>query len=127
MTTSALPTRRAFLRRAVALSTAGLATRLDLIGLAAAASAPAAPDSDYKALVCVFMFGGNDSSNMVMPVTNYAQYLTARPVSSGINIPKGDLANPVPGMALPITPHPRAGHRGNAECDRHTPPCRLRG
>ena len=42
---------------------------------------------DYKALVCVFMFGGNDSSNMVMPSTNYAQYLAGRPLACGINIP----------------------------------------
>ncbi len=50
----------------------------------------------YKALVCVFMFGGNDASNMVMPLTNYAQYLASRPVSTGINIPQASL--------LPITP-----------------------
>jgi uncharacterized protein (DUF1501 family) len=43
--------------------------------------------ADYKALVCVFMFGGNDSSNMVMPSTNYAQYLAGRPLACGINIP----------------------------------------
>ena len=65
---------------------------MDKLGLASAAAA--APG--YKALVCVFLFGGNDASNMVMPSTNYAQYLTARPVSTGINIPQASL--------LPITP-----------------------
>ena len=33
----------------------------------------AAPFDDYKALVCVFMFGGNDSYNMLIPRSN-AEY-----------------------------------------------------
>ncbi len=31
-------------------------------------AAAAAPPNPYKALVCIFMFGGNDSNNMVIPV-----------------------------------------------------------
>ena len=42
------------------------------------ALAQSPPATDYKALVCVFMFGGNDSNNMVIPVTNYADYNAAR-------------------------------------------------
>jgi len=36
--------------------------------------------SDYKALVCVFLFGGNDSNNMVIPMSGQpaAQYTTLR-------------------------------------------------
>lgn len=34
--------------------------------------------TDYKALVCVYMFGGNDANNMVVPADNYAAYQTAR-------------------------------------------------
>ena len=36
--------------------------------------------SDYRALVCVFLFGGNDSNNMVIPVddTNYKAYSSIR-------------------------------------------------
>jgi len=36
--------------------------------------------SDYRALVCVFLFGGNDSNNMILPVddTNYKQYSSVR-------------------------------------------------
>src|SRR5213596_1127167 len=34
---------------------------------------PAEAASDYKALVCLFMFGGNDGHNMVVPLNN-AQY-----------------------------------------------------
>lgn len=59
--------RREFLRRAAALSTVGaagapFALNLATIGAAAAQTAP----SDYKALVCVFLFGGNDSFNTVL-------------------------------------------------------------
>ncbi|HZS56004.1 MAG TPA: DUF1501 domain-containing protein [Bryobacteraceae bacterium] len=36
--------------------------------------------SDYRALVCVFLFGGNDSNNMVVPVddTNFRAYSSIR-------------------------------------------------
>ena len=40
----------------------------------------AAPFGDYKALVCIFMLGGNDSYNMLVPRSDseYAVYLNAR-------------------------------------------------
>ena len=43
-----------------------------------AAAAPQA--QDYKALVCLFMFGGNDGHNMVVPLSSqqYSAYRTAR-------------------------------------------------
>ncbi len=36
--------------------------------------------ADYRALVCVFLFGGNDSNNMIIPMddTRYKQYSTIR-------------------------------------------------
>jgi uncharacterized protein (DUF1501 family) len=37
------------------------------------------PAPDYKALVCIFMAGGNDAWNMVVPITDYAIYAAARP------------------------------------------------
>jgi uncharacterized protein (DUF1501 family) len=39
-----------------------------------------APFGDYKALVCIFMFGGNDSYNMVIPRSDseYGVYLNSR-------------------------------------------------
>ena len=79
--------RRRFLQTAGGFSALSLAASMDKLGLASAAAAV----GGYKALVCVFLFGGNDSSNMVMPITNYAQYLAARPVSTGINIPQASL------------------------------------
>jgi len=88
--------RRAFLRRAAALSAAGLAARLSGIGAIASAAAQSA--SDYKALVCVFMFGGNDGNNTVIPLdaAGYASYAKARPDASGINLAQAAL--------LPVQP-----------------------
>jgi uncharacterized protein (DUF1501 family) len=55
--------RRQFLKRVAA---AGVATALGRTAYAQVASAPST-FNDYKALVCVFLFGGNDSYNMVVP------------------------------------------------------------
>ena len=51
---------------------------LRLVGEVAAAEAPDA--DDYRALVCVFLAGGNDSFNMLAPVdaTGYAEYAATR-------------------------------------------------
>lgn len=39
----------------------------------------AGPFNDYRALVCVFLFGGNDSHNMIIPLGNeYAAYASGR-------------------------------------------------
>lgn len=73
--------RREFLRIASAVgAVAGSATpwALNLAGIGAAA-AQTAP-TDYKALVCVFLFGGNDHSNTIVPfdATSYQNYATSR-------------------------------------------------
>ncbi len=72
--------RRAFLKRASALSVAGIAAPWAL-NLAAMAEAAAATASDYKALVCVFLYGGNDYANTVVPYdgASYAAYQQMRP------------------------------------------------
>ncbi len=49
-----------------------------------------AQSADYKALVCIFLFGGNDTGNVVIPFDDYASYDTARS-SSGIAIPQSSL------------------------------------
>jgi uncharacterized protein (DUF1501 family) len=73
--------RRAFLQRASALSLAGSAApwaiNLAAMGEAAAAGAPA----DYKALVCVFLYGGNDYGNTLVPydTPSYNLYQGMRP------------------------------------------------
>lgn len=59
-------TRRGFIQQTGAL-TAGLAgSWLSNLAAIGEASAQTAPD-DYKALVCVFLFGGNDHANTLVP------------------------------------------------------------
>lgn len=71
--------RREFLRYASHFAAAGtgasLACNLGLIGHAAATTA-----DDYKALVCIFLYGGNDDQNTLPPYDpeNYNLYLAAR-------------------------------------------------
>jgi uncharacterized protein (DUF1501 family) len=78
MTASA--SRRAFLQRASALSLAGAATPWAL-NLAAIGEAAAATAADYKALVCVFLYGGNDYGNTLIPYDSprYTLYQGMRP------------------------------------------------
>jgi len=72
-------TRRDLLRLACCSAAgASLVSGLSKLGLV---SALAQGTTDYKALVCIFMFGGNDSNNMVVPTdSRYTQYLQARSV-----------------------------------------------
>jgi len=93
--------RRAFIQRASALSLAGSAApwalNLALFGEAAAQSA-----TDYKALVCVFLYGGNDYANTLVPAdaTSYAAYAGMRPTLaySAASLAATTLA---PSLALP--------------------------
>ena len=72
--------RRAFLKQASRLSIAGVAAPW-AINLAAMAEASAANATDYKALVCVFLYGGNDYANTVVPydAPSHALYQQFRP------------------------------------------------
>lgn len=80
------PQRRAFLRRSGQLALTGtalpFALNLAAMGEAAAFNAPA---NDYKAMVCVFLFGGNDYGNTLIPYddTNYNLYSTIRGGGAG--------------------------------------------
>jgi uncharacterized protein (DUF1501 family) len=88
--------RRDFLRQlAIAsLATTGIGAYSDLRRIAAAAAPMSKAAGDYKALVCLFLFGGNDSNNMVIPTsaTEFAQYQG----------PRANLAIPAASI-LPIT------------------------
>lgn len=64
-------------------------------------SANAADTSGYKALVCVFLFGGNDSHNMIVPRTT-SEYNTYAASRGGLAEMNG-LALPL-GSLLPISP-----------------------
>jgi len=94
--------RRAFLQRSAALGVAGAAApwalNLSLLGEAAAASGPA----DYKALVCVFLYGGNDYGNTLIPVdsSNYAAYARIRGALT-LTLPEVLPTALVPTVALP--------------------------
>jgi len=105
--TNAHPGRRAFLRNVGAMSAFGLASRLDLVNFIAEAGAQSAPD--YKALVCVFMFGGNDGNNTLIPIdtAGYGQYAAARPPSSAINLAQASLLPIQPvNLGMPFGLHP---------------------
>src|SRR5215510_7236112 len=88
-------TRREFLRRSScsALGAAALASGIDRFGLVQAF----AQGTSYRALVCIFLAGGNDGNNMVVPLdeTGYAAYAAVRN-ASGLAIAQSNL--------LPITP-----------------------
>ncbi|HTS27934.1 MAG TPA: DUF1501 domain-containing protein [Bryobacteraceae bacterium] len=70
--------------------------RFSVIGAMAAPTAPAG----YKALVCIFLFGGNDANNTVVSIDNYAAYAAKR---ANLAIAQADL--------LPISPA-GGGHYG---------------
>ncbi len=76
--------RRKFLLSASAI---GAATTLPGLGVMNAAAQTA---TDYKALVCVFLYGGNDCNNTIIPAQSaeYAQYASPRP---GLAIPQANL------------------------------------
>lgn len=77
-------TRRAFLQRAGQLGLAGVATPLAL-NLAALGEAAAFDAQDYKALVCVFLYGGNDYANTVVTydATRHGRYAQLRGGATG--------------------------------------------
>ncbi len=76
-----LRTRREFLRQAAcaALGTAALTNTIRDLRIINAAMAQA-PLNDYKALVCIFLSGGNDANNLVVPIGNedYSNYSAIR-------------------------------------------------
>src|SRR5437867_2357025 len=87
--------RREFLRRSgcSALSVGALTSGIDRFGLVQAF----AQGTSYRALVCIFLAGGNDGNNMLVPLdpAEYAAYAAARN-TAGLAIAQGTL--------LPIAP-----------------------
>ncbi|HXG83275.1 MAG TPA: DUF1501 domain-containing protein [Pyrinomonadaceae bacterium] len=95
--------RREFLTKSTcALGMAALATQFEHFGLMSAmaqtvedANAPEAP-GDYRALVCIFMQGGNDGNNTIVPnhsdasLSSYAAYASAR-TTQGLAIAQNQL------------------------------------
>ncbi len=75
--------RREFLQRAGALGALGLAQTLTRGGVPAAL---AQATGSYRALVCVFLFGGNDCNNTIVSLDDYASYAAVRTGASGVAI-----------------------------------------
>ena len=88
-----LISRRSVLRRGscAALGLSGLAAQLFTTRMVQAAL-DGQRFGDYRAMVCVFLYGGNDNGNTLIPYDggsqNYAQYAAAR---AGLAIPQGNL------------------------------------
>lgn len=92
--------RRAFLNYTRRLSLAGAATPFAL-NLATLSAAHAQTD-DYRALVCVYMHGGNDHGNSVLATddNSWAIYKALRSAGSDVSLPAFDEI----GGVLPIVP-----------------------
>lgn len=78
------PARRRLLQAALGCSAAGafgaLPLKLNIAAAAAADGLAKGAGADYKALVCLFLFGGNDNGNTLIPydTPEYDRYLIAR-------------------------------------------------
>lgn len=86
--------RRSFLRYA-SLAAAGSAAGLGPFGALNALAQGAS--SDYKALVCIFLFGGNDGNNLLVP-TDSAGYANYAKLRGPLSVPQTSLL-PLSGAA----------------------------
>src|SRR6185369_5736052 len=84
------PSRRNFLRMGGSLATVAGLSRFGLM------NALAQPAVNYRALVCVFLFGGNDSHNMVVPQSQTA-YNNYKAIRGSLALPDGNA------KLLPVT------------------------
>jgi uncharacterized protein (DUF1501 family) len=90
------PQRRHFLKLSARLAALGLTG----LGLGPARSffvrdvRAAGQVTDYKALVCIYMFGGNDSNNMIVPVDT-ARYAAYQGLRGGLTLPASRLLSPI--------------------------------
>ena len=99
--------RRTFFKRAAALTGMGVAAPLGL-NLAAVSDAAAFDATDYKALVCVFLYGGNDYADTVIPFDNVNYDLYSAIRQGGANRTQGGIARAQAALAAtalsPLTP-----------------------
>jgi uncharacterized protein (DUF1501 family) len=96
-------TRREFVRDlGCGLGAAAFLSAVDRFSRLEAAMAPA---TDYKALVCVFLYGGNDGNNTVVPYDEYAAYQAVR--GTALNLAKASILKvdaPSQGAAFGLHP-----------------------
>jgi uncharacterized protein (DUF1501 family) len=96
-------TRRRFIGNAcAAVGATGLLSSLAQLRMIGAVAADASTATDYKALVCIFLYGGNDSNNLIIPydTSGYAAYASQR---TALAIPQSSL--------LPISPRTTDGRQ----------------
>ena len=101
--------RRKFLAQsACGLSAAAMVSAADRFGLIdSLVQAQEAPATDYKALVCVFLSGGSDCNNMIVPLdSEYNAYSSVR-LPSGLAISSSALLpiNPISGRQFGLHPN----------------------
>src|SRR6266403_2535387 len=91
---SVLQTRRQFLRQAAcaAVGTAALTSAIRDLRFMNAAVAQS-NINDYKALVCIFLAGGNDSNNLIIPTiqSEYNNYAAVR--TNVLALPQANVLN----------------------------------
>ena len=80
--------RRKFLTSTGAVTASTLVGNLGSWGIE---SANAQGGPAYRAMVCVFLFGGNDSNNMIVPYTDYAEYGAVRTAASNVALTQAQL------------------------------------
>ena len=75
-------------RKLFQLAAFGLASRMLPFGSLNAFAATTGDLGAYQALVCIFLFGGNDSNNMVVPIDGQARtdYEASRTVASNLQL-----------------------------------------
>jgi uncharacterized protein (DUF1501 family) len=81
------------------ISTLGAAAAFGQAGLV---SARAQTAGDYKALVCIFLFGGNDGNNLLIPADT-PTYTTYKNIRQSLSIAQGSLV-PLPGTNFGLHP-----------------------
>ncbi len=127
------PSRRALLKQIGAFSAMGAAAPLGISLSAITQAAAQSASGDYRALVCVFLYGGNDAYNTVLATdaTSWGHYLNHRnprtrvPTDTGASIAlmaAGTAADPSAsantperlGGVLPISHVSRLAHAGRS-------------
>ncbi len=90
-------TKRRFLQSISSIGAISAMGSLQSLNISSAL-AQAAGGEDYKALVCVFLYGGNDANNLIVPTdaAPYATYSAARGGATGIALSTAEL--------LPLAP-----------------------
>lgn len=101
----------------------GLVSAMSSLGLLGFSNEAKAAVSDYKALVCIYMFGGNDGNNMIVPLDDirYPLYTQIRgPAGLALSTADNTLLAPrtdtLRATSNPVT-QPFAFHYGMPEID----------